>query len=95
MTLVELAKELQDDLVEGIQNFIIYKEGKQWKRYGFSSYDTEDFMPEDEEDKEEYNRVKSIDHKAIIVNGYNNFPNYTLQFIQYQIKNIYNSPYNV
>lgn len=85
MRLQEMAEEIQEDLEEGILNFIIYQDGRQWK---YESYDSNNSKT-NEEAKLRYLNIKmNIDSEVIIVNGKKDFSFYDLKYIQKQIKNL-------
>lgn len=85
MRLQEMAEEIQEDLEEGILNFIIYQDGRQWK---YESYDSNNSKI-NEEAKLRYLNIKmNIDSEVIIVNGKKDFSFYDLKYIQKQIKNL-------
>lgn len=86
MRLQELAEELQQNLEEGILNFIIYQVGRQWKYENYDSYSDN----VNEEAQRRYQTIKyKIDDKAFIVNGKKDFASYDLKYIQKRIKDKY------
>lgn len=82
MKLHDLVKEIQDELVNGVLDFIIYKEGRQWKY--------EDFDETDKEDVEKYEVIKTtVDPRAIIVNGNESYAYSSLKYLEMQTRKIY------
>ncbi len=78
MRLHELAEELQRDLEEGKDSFIVYQQGRQWK---FEKYLV------NEEEKMKYMLLRHrIDNKAMIINGKKDFESYDLKYIEKKIK---------
>jgi hypothetical protein len=85
MTLLQLSREIKESLIDGICNIVIWKEKRSWN-YDFV------WSWEDDIDEEEQQKVKNaleIDEKAIVVNGYQDFLFYNLNYIQYQINKRY------
>lgn len=85
MTLKELAKEVQDTLRDGVLNVIIWRENNKWKTDTFCSWDD----MKDLEEEAKLLAIREKDPHAIVVNGYEDFGAYTLAYIGYQIKRLY------
>lgn len=85
MRLNELAEILQPELEEGVSNFIIYQDGRQWKYEKCHGYKGN----LNEKEEKNYLTIKyTLDEKAIIVNGEKDFSSFDLEVIQKQIKDL-------
>jgi len=89
MTLIQLSKQIQSELKEGVLNFIIYKQNNTWLWEYFDIGLSLKDCP-DPDAVREYNKYKAIDPKIIIINGYEHFAAYNLKYIQEHIKTLYN-----
>lgn len=89
MTLKQLAREVQEYVIDGVAALIIWKKGRSWN-YINSWYIA---GISDDEEKAEYEaiieKVKSIDKNFIELYTYECFLNNTQDYIAFQIKNFY------
>lgn len=85
MTLRELAKSIQDFVKDGICNIVIYKHGRQWCYEDVWSWDDD----KDLEEEEKIIKAKYVDPYAIVLNGYTDFGNSTLDYICWHVKRMY------
>ncbi|MDR5658957.1 hypothetical protein RH915_05600 [Serpentinicella sp. ANB-PHB4] len=84
MRIQELAEELQEGLEEGVMNYIVYQEGRQWKYELYPSFNSEN-VNEEEEKRFLYIKYR-LDDEVIVINGKKDFDSYDLKYIQKQIK---------
>lgn len=75
MTLLEVAKENQDLLNDGILSLVVYKKGRSWQYKELYSYEfSEDVGFEwngyDIDELQDLLNIMTIDKNAIIINGY-------------------------
>ena len=88
MTLLQVSKDVQEILREGIATVYFWKNGKSWC---YTSFWYEDVKNEtfSLEDQKLIDIILESDPYAIGLDGYNSFGSYTLQYISWRIKKGY------
>lgn len=81
MNIRQLSRKIQELLEDGICRIVIYKVGKSW--FYDDVWSWEDDINYDDEMK--IKEAMKKDQKAIVVDGWNNFAVYTLDYIQFQV----------
>ena len=71
-SLRDVVKQYRDEIIDGIQWVVIFKEGRSWDARYFcvedGDYDNGYIF--DKKDYAEMQRIAQLDHKAICINGY-------------------------
>lgn len=82
MTLLNISRELQSCLEEGVLTIVIYKKGRKW----FYK-----FVEVDEIEEEILKKFQNIDCNSFLMNGHDSLATYSLKAISSKIKYYYNN----